>query len=211
VSSFDLERCQCVAASGDYFAIGLQHPSITFHKCQEIASHTKDTAKLADALQYGITQNHTRYVSLRGCPEWAVEGALPAALQEVRAQLGPQETEVVVVTGVGGTDDKTNTHKHASHTKGGTVDKAALEALTSGAASKLLATRLVYNFFVDLVSKELICREKIETSLSKLFESQIEMLGRRITPLFTVDHKGSRQQDGSQKKYFGSYLIKLRK
>ena len=48
---------------------------------------------------------------------------------------------MVVVTGVGGTDDKTNTHKHASHTKGGTVDSAALEALTSGAASKLLATR----------------------------------------------------------------------
>ena len=36
--------------------------------------------------------------------------------------MGSQETEVVVVTGVGGTDDKTNTHKHASHTKGGTVD-----------------------------------------------------------------------------------------
>lgn len=50
----------------------------------------------------------------------------------------------------------------------------ALDALTSGAASKLLATR-------------------------------------RITPLFTTDHKGSRQQDGSQKKYFGSYLVKLRK
>ena len=92
-------------------------------------------------MQYGITQNHTRFVSLRGCPEWAVEGALSTALQELRTQLGPHETEVVVVTGVGGTDDKTNSHKHASHTKGGTVDSAALEALTTGAASKLLATR----------------------------------------------------------------------
>lgn len=103
--------------------------SITFQKCQEIASRTKDTTKLTDALQYGITQNHTRYVSLRGCPEWAVEGALPAALREVRAQMGSQETEVVVVTGVGGTDDKTNTHKHASHTKGGTVDAAVSDLL----------------------------------------------------------------------------------
>ncbi len=33
----------------------------------------------------------------------------------------------------------------------------------------------------------------------------------RITPLYTVDHKGSRKQDGAQKKYYGSYLIKLRR
>ena len=40
------------SAPGDYFAIGLQHPSITFHQCQQIGAITKDPAKLADALQY---------------------------------------------------------------------------------------------------------------------------------------------------------------
>ena len=89
---------------------------------------------------YGsISHSHLTHNNTVPCC-WT-QGALAAALEALRAQLGPQETEVVVVTGVGGTDDKTNTHKHASHTKGGTVDSAALEALTSGASSKLLATR----------------------------------------------------------------------
>ena len=55
-------------------------------------------------------------------------------------QLGPQESEVVVVTGVGGTDDKTNTHKHASHTKGGTVDKAVSTSSSSLTAQHSRAT-----------------------------------------------------------------------
>ena len=155
-----------------------------------------------------------RYVSLRGCPAWAVEGALAAALEALRAQLGPQETEVVVVTGVGGTDDKTNTHKHASHTKGGTVDSAALEALTSGAASKLLATR--YNLTALLGICHLRCSNSWKRNDWNDLNGDENLMcvcvcDRRVTPLFTVDHKGSRQQDGSQKKYFGSYLIKLRK
>ena len=54
---------------------------------------------------------------------------------------GSQEEEVVVVTGVGGTDDRTSSHKHASHTKGGTVDAAVVESLTKGDAGALLSTR----------------------------------------------------------------------
>jgi hypothetical protein len=53
-----------------------------------------------------------------------VERALEGGLR--RLQTG-EEREVVVVTGVGGTDARTNQHKHASHTKGGTVDRAVLE------------------------------------------------------------------------------------
>ena len=108
---------------------------------------------------------------------------------------GSQEEEVVVVTGVGGTDDRTSSHKHASHTKGGTVDAAVVESLTKGDAGALLSTRA------------------LSPSFCGPFESLMRVLlaAGRITPLYTVDHKGSRKQDGAQKKYYGSYLIKLRR
>ena len=108
---------------------------------------------------------------------------------------GSQEEEVVVVTGVGGTDDRTSSHKHASHTKGGTVDAAVVESLTKGDAGALLSTRAPSPLF----------------GLPSLSLMRVLLAAGRITPLYTVDHKGSRKQDGAQKKYYGSYLIKLRR
>ena len=75
------------------------------------------------------------------------------------------------------------------------ADAAVVESLTKGDAGALLSTRAPPPSFFGP------------------FESLMRVLlaAGRITPLYTVDHKGSRKQDGAQKKYYGSYLIKLRR
>ena len=70
----------------------------------------------------------------------AVDRALEGGLR--RLQTSDREIPVVIVTGVGGTDSRTSQHKHRSHTKGGTVDRAVLEALAPGRpAAALLSSR----------------------------------------------------------------------
>ena len=85
-------------AVGNYFANDLRHPSLTFQHCQEIASQTRDTAKLAEALQYGRTLNGLQYVSLRGCPEWAVAAALPAVRLPSPLPLAPAQSALERLT-----------------------------------------------------------------------------------------------------------------
>ena len=56
---------------------------------------------------------------------------------------------MVVITGVGGTDTRSKTHKHASHTKGGKIDSAARQWLSSTAAARLLVGKPIPLFTVD--------------------------------------------------------------
>ena len=81
-----------------------------------------DQEGMVAALQYGQTMNGTPYVSFRGAPIKGLAELLLPAL--ARLQRRTAETKIVVVTGVGGTDFRNKQHKHASHTKGGTVDEA---------------------------------------------------------------------------------------
>jgi len=121
-------------AVGEYFCQNLTSPKLVFKRCQEIGEQYPGETQLTQALVAylisqltGASQNGTPFVSVRGCPQWAVEIALPHLLQRFR-RTG-ETREIVVVTGVGGQDLRNGKHKHSSHTKGQTLDSRTRDLL----------------------------------------------------------------------------------
>ena len=121
-------------AVGEYFCQNLNSPKMVFKRCQEIGEEHQGEKELTQALiaylnsqLTGASQNGTPFIALRGCPQWAVERALAPLLQRFR--LPGQTRDVVVVSGVGGQDLRSGKHKHASHTKGQTLDACIRDLL----------------------------------------------------------------------------------
>ena len=84
--------------------------------------------QMLSVLQTGVAgDGRTPFISLRGIPLQYVRDALRVGLDDVRRTRSSGKLHVVVVCGVSGTDDRTEKHKHGSHTR-----KYALQDFVGG-------------------------------------------------------------------------------
>ncbi|XRA96368.1 RRM domain-containing protein [Pycnococcus provasolii] len=110
-----------------YYCSSLRNPSETFSLCKQLFERkgppppsmrgmTFDEQVLS-VVQTGVTTDkRTPFISLRGIPLQYARDALRVGFEDVMSSRSGN-LHVVVVCGVGGVDDRTEKHKHASHTR----------------------------------------------------------------------------------------------